>query len=113
MNKLSKIINDLDYEELKLIKKDLELGNIEKLVTIKIKEHEGVKSIICPVCHTIIQNPDDGAFTLFFGPAGFRKKASFCATDCLEYFINHIKNLSYNSIKKGEEDSTFRNNTNI
>ena len=28
------------------------------------------------------------SLTLIFGPKGLRKKASFSATDCLEYFLN-------------------------
>jgi hypothetical protein len=36
---------------------------------------------------------------LIFGPKDFRKKASFCALDCLEYFIEKIKKE-----KKAKED---------
>jgi hypothetical protein len=89
MNKLSKLISELDEEDLKLIQKDLEAGNLDKLISQKIREKTQADfNKVCPVC----QAPtDEESITLIFGPKGLRKKASFCALDCLEYFINRIK----------------------
>jgi len=89
MNKLSKIIDDLDENELELIKRDLEAGHIEKLINQKINEKkEQDFNKVCPVCQTPI---DEDSLTLIFGPKGLRRKASFCALDCLQYFVNKIK----------------------
>jgi hypothetical protein len=89
MNKLNKIINSLDEDELKLIKKDLQAGNIEKLINKKLQEIiETDFNKVCPVCQNQVGEEN---LTLIFGPKGFRKKASFCALDCLEYFLNKIK----------------------
>jgi hypothetical protein len=89
MNKLTRMINELDEEDLRLIKHDLEAGNIEKLINNKIHEKRlSDLNKVCPVCQTPI---DEESLILIFGPKGLRKKASFCAIDCLEYFIERIK----------------------
>jgi len=90
MNKLSEIINNLSYDELKKIERDLTEGHIEKLLKQKINQLD-TSSRICPVCYKEIKDTNE-AFILTFGPPDFRKKASFCALDCLEFFINQIKN---------------------
>lgn len=89
MNRLAKIIKNLDENEIKLIKKDLELGNIERLINNRLFEiREADINRVCPVCNAPI---GDEGLTLIFGPKGLRKKASFCALDCLEYFLNKMK----------------------
>ena len=100
MNRLAKLIESLDETDLKLIKKDLEFGNIEKLVDRKLKEREETDfNKVCPVCQTPIGEEN---LTLVFGPKGLRKKASFCALDCMEYFLNKIKKT------KAENDADNR-----
>jgi hypothetical protein len=89
MNRLANLIANLDEENLNLIKKDLEAGNIERLINKKLQEKkEKDFNKVCPVCQAPIEEEN---FTLVFGPKGLRKKASFCAMDCLEYFLNKIK----------------------
>ena len=89
MNRLARIIESLEEEDLNLIKKDIEEGNIEKLINKKLQEKkEADQNSVCPVCQT---PSNDESLTLIFGPKGLRKKASFCALDCLEYFLNRIK----------------------
>lgn len=89
MNKLSKIIIDMDEAELRQVKQDIEEGNIQRLVnqTLAARQEDNPNKV-CPVCHAPIT---DTAETLVFGPAGLRKKASFCAFDCLEFFITRLK----------------------
>lgn len=89
MNKLARILENLDEKDLALLKKDLEAGNIEKLINKKIQEKKEANfNKVCPVCQAPIGAE---SLTLIFGPTGLRKKASFCALDCLEYFLNKIK----------------------
>ncbi len=89
MNELSKLIKNLGKKELELIKKDLEAGNIERLINQKLQEKkQEEQNRTCPVCQAPI---GEDCITLIFGPKGLRKKASFCALDCLEYFINYVK----------------------
>jgi hypothetical protein len=97
MNKLARLINELDEEDLDLIRKDLEAGNLDRLIRQKLREKQDHdQNKVCPVCQSPI---DDESLTLIFGPKDFRKKASFCALDCLEYFIEKIKKE-----KKAKED---------
>jgi len=89
MNRLAKLIESLDEEDLQLIKKDMYAGNIERLINKKLQEKkEADFNKVCPVCQTSI---GDEGITLIFGPSGLRKKASFCAQDCLEYFLTKLK----------------------
>lgn len=89
MNKLNDVISSLNYEDLKKIEKDLNEGHISKLISAKLKKMDQNKKV-CPVCYKDIPEGEE-AFTLMFGPSDFRKKASFCALDCLEFFISQIK----------------------
>lgn len=89
MNRLAKLIESLSKEDLTLVKKDLKTGNIERLINKKIQEKKQADfNKVCPVCQTQIR---EGSLTLTFGPNDLRKKASFCALDCLQYFLNRIK----------------------
>ncbi len=99
MNKLARIINNLNYKELLLIKKDLETGNIERLINKRIEELSPTKSKTCPVCGAEIKNDN---YTLIFGPEDFRKKASFDGRDCLEYFLYKLKKQEEKTKKKEE-----------
>jgi hypothetical protein len=109
MNKLTKIISELSYDELKLIKKDLSEGNMEKLINLRLKNFEEERvGTVCPICNAQISDPDNGAFTLIFGPKDFRRKATFDGADCMEYFIEHLKKISSKKIRKdGEENGAF------
>jgi hypothetical protein len=100
MNKLARIINELGEEDLNLIKKDLEEGNIQRLVNEKLREHkEADWNKVCPICHSAIS---DDSFVLIFGPKDLRKRASFCAVDCMEYFLQRIKEQKVKNIRKLE-----------
>jgi hypothetical protein len=89
MNRLAKLIESLDDDDLRLIKKDLQAGNIDRLINKRLQEREEADlNRVCPVCQSPIGEEN---LTLVFGPKDLRKKASFCALDCLEYFLNRIK----------------------
>jgi hypothetical protein len=88
MNKLAELIRSLPPEDIILIKKDLDEGNIGRLVTERIAELE-LPQRVCPVCNTPLD--DDAPYVLYFG-TGVRKKARFDALDCLQNFIeNELK----------------------
>ncbi|MBN2142736.1 hypothetical protein JW711_05405 [Candidatus Woesearchaeota archaeon] len=100
MNKLKGFIEHLDESELRFVKRFIEKGEALKLVDQKIVEKRSEEwNRICPVCNSLISND---SITLIFGPEDFRKKASFCATDCLEYFIQKLKQNKNDSIQKVE-----------
>ncbi|PLW80076.1 hypothetical protein C0585_04120 [Candidatus Woesearchaeota archaeon] len=89
MNKLKSLIEGLPLEELQLLELDYKAGNIEKLINNKLKAFNEGGNKICPVCHA--ETSIDDGYALTFGPKGFRKKAVFCATDCLEYFLSKMR----------------------
>ena len=89
MNKLAKLIDNLSEKDLNLIRTDLKAGNIERLINKRIKEKkEEDSNKVCPVCNSPTKEEN---VTLIFGPKGLRKKASFDGVDCLEYFLDKVK----------------------
>lgn len=89
MNKLAKIINQLSHEDALLIKKDLDKGNIDKLIDKRIKEAAAQRISLCPVCSTPVKEGE--GIHIQFGPSDLRKKATFDGVDCLEYFLTCLK----------------------
>ena len=89
MNKLSKIIEGMNLEELKKIKKDLDAGNIDKLLKKQIKEARKEQIAYCPVCSAKVKEGE--GLHLQFGAPDFRKKATFDGVDCLQYFLERLK----------------------
>ena len=89
------VIDILDYNELMRFKSDLDSGAIaikrllEDRIKRKLKEHEK----ICATCSNNLNFYKTNNYTLIFGPDDFKKKASFCGLDCLEYFITKLKEL--------------------
>jgi hypothetical protein len=90
--KVRNIIPDLDYTDLLKLKKDLKSGGVElkKIVDAQIKKKEAESQKICVTCHNTINLNDPKVLTLIFGPPDFKKKASFCAKDCLDYFVKSL-----------------------
>jgi ferritin-like metal-binding protein YciE len=81
------------YEDLQTVLQDIEEGGENTKETIKevLKEiEEQVEQ--CATCGQMIE-PERNSFILEFGPNEIRKEAHFCAIDCLQYFVKHIKDL--------------------
>ena len=93
----------LDYNELMRFKTDFDSGAItlkkllEEKIKSKLKEHEK----ICATCSNTLNFYKTNNYTLIFGPDDFKKKASFCGLDCLEYFIIKMKEMK----EKPKEDN--------
>ncbi len=92
MNSYS-FIHKMGDQELYTLRRELERGRDEMLhaVTEQIRIREAQHQRICATCNSIIDDKSDTNFTLIFGPADLRKRATFCAFDCLEYFFAGIK----------------------
>ena len=86
MNKLAELIRKLPQEDLLLIKRDLDDGNIDRAIAERLAELEFPQKV-CPVCNSPLD--DDAPYVLYFG-TGIRKKARFDALDCLKFFIEDI-----------------------
>ncbi|MEM2131095.1 MAG: hypothetical protein QXR96_01100 [Candidatus Woesearchaeota archaeon] len=94
MNKLVGIIDSLDYNELKLIQKDLIEGNLAKLINARLKDFENKKESFCPICGSEL-NEENAKFILIFDTSSSKKKAFFDEIDCLSFFIEKLKNNLY------------------
>ena len=98
MGKLNNIISSMNYGELKAIEKDLYEGNIARLIKHRKSGFEHLFSEkICPTCGNSIKE-NEAPFKLVFGPADFKKKASFCGLDCLSFFVKKLENQT-NEVK--------------
>lgn len=102
LEKINEEIQDWEYHELKELQKEFKNGSqaLSKIVSKKIKEYESETGNICPVCNSIINNTKPESFTLIFGPDNLKKKASFCALDCLQYFISRLKEFSKKKVEQ-------------
>ena len=88
MNKLVKIIGELGIEDLKLLQKDLQAGNIDRLIRTRLEQLEQCKT--CPTCGREL-SPEQQKFAIEFGPRDLRQKAYFDEYDCLDYFLKEIQ----------------------
>ncbi|MBU1204959.1 MAG: hypothetical protein KJ968_01055 [Nanoarchaeota archaeon] len=92
--KLREIVDNLEHEDLIKLQKDLEEEggiHIKKLISDKIQQLEDSEKAVCAVCGNPINPYYTEHYKLIFGPRDFRKKASFCALDCMEYFLKDLK----------------------
>ncbi len=86
MNRLAELIRSLPVKDIELIKKDLEEGNISKVISERMAELE-MPQKVCPVCNLPLD--DNAEFVLYFGKS-IRKKARFDGKDCLNYFLKTL-----------------------
>jgi len=95
MYKVREIVGGLDHDELVKLKKDLDKGAVhfKKLIEFQIEQNEKMHESYCSTCQSRIDPYSTTNFTLIFGPDDFKKKATFCAQDCLEFFLQKIKRI--------------------
>jgi len=105
MYRFEKFLSTLEHYELVKLKHEIEKGHTDVVKEIRenIKDLEKRHSSICTTCSNTLDLYNTNNYTIIFGPDDFRKKASFCGLDCLEYFF--IK------LKKMKKD--FRNSNNL
>ncbi|MFW6378448.1 MAG: hypothetical protein ACOCZV_00330 [Nanoarchaeota archaeon] len=89
MNKLARLIEEMPLEDLKKLKKDVDEGNMKRLIEKRLREEKRKQRLSCPVCSTQVKEGE--GVTLYFGSKGLRKKATFDGIDCLEYFLDRLK----------------------
>lgn len=105
--KLNDAIGSLDYDDLVNLHEDLKKGGhaLRRMVTGKILEKEKEHGKHCAVCQSEIDPHSTTNFTLLLGPEGLRRKASFCAIDCLKYFISNIEKRKAELKKNDRKDN--------
>lgn len=99
--RLRDIVQNLEHEDLVKMMKDIDVTggiHLKNLLKAQIKENEKQHEQFCSTCAGKLDPNSTNNFTLIFGPDDFKKKASFCALDCMEYFLENLK-----KIKKGED----------
>jgi hypothetical protein len=110
--RLKDAISSVDYDELVDLHEDLENGATaaKQLVkdTILAKEKELGK--FCHVCQSEIDLHSTHNYTLLLGPEGLRRKASFCALDCLKYFLSDIERRQEDIKRRQTEKKDQDNN---
>ena len=96
------IVSSLEYEELVELQRDLFNGarGTRQVVSNKLKEITATESRTCGTCGESINLRDASEFTLILGTSSMKKRASFCALDCLEYFAANLKQLSSKNVQK-------------
>jgi hypothetical protein len=101
-NMLRDVVGTLEHSELMRMRKDIENGGIQirKLIEAQIRENERQHELFCTVCSSDIDPRSHTSFTLMFGPDGFKKKATFCAEDCLKYFLTNLENMRAGAYKQ-------------
>ena len=105
MSNFIKFLDELNDDELYEFEKDLKSGTIHKFIEQK-KEYFKVKDKTCSVCGNSV---DEDCLVLVYGDprTSIRRKAHFCGTDCMEYFVNkniRKNNDSHKSERKTEQE---------
>ena len=96
------VIELLGYDELLRVKDDLNKGgdSIRILVDNKIKDEIKKKNEFCTICAAKIEDDSHTRFNLKFGSREMERQLSFCAVDCLEYFLGGLKKANQKYEKK-------------
>jgi hypothetical protein len=103
MEGIKEAIDDLSYNELRELERNLKTGMMKSLVKEKIEEIDRRNARVCATCGKPLDAFSLTNFSLMFGPEDFKKRASFCAFDCLEHFIGRLKKL-HQKFNEGEND---------
>ena len=104
MYRFRQFLGSLEHYELNALKQQVEKGKLDivKEINEKIKEHEKQHAKDCATCSNSLDPYNTNNYTIMFGQEDFKKKASFCGIDCLEYFLSNLK-----KIKKGDGKTEF------
>ena len=96
MFRFKKFLSTLEHYELVKLKQEIKKGNldIEKEIQGHIKDLEKKHAKSCTTCSNSLDPYNTNNYTIIFGPDDFKKKASFCGLDCLEYFTIKLKQIS-------------------
>ncbi|MEK6886493.1 MAG: hypothetical protein AABW88_01555 [Nanoarchaeota archaeon] len=93
-HKFKEFLENLDYNQVLDLKKQFKEKDsmIKEVLTNHIDVIERINSRVCATCGNQL-NSETKNLSLHFGPEDFKKKASFCAFDCLEFFLQQLKSI--------------------
>jgi hypothetical protein len=99
--KFKEFLETLDYHEVLEFQKQLKEkeSTVRKVLSDHINVIERINARVCATCGNELQLQSKN-LTLHFGPESFKKKASFCAFDCLEFFLDQLKTLELKKEKQ-------------
>ena len=99
MYRFKEFLDSLEHYELVKLKQDMDKGSLDisKAIQEKIREHEKKHAKFCITCSNSLDSYNTNNYTLIFGPDDFLKKASFCGLDCLECFLENLKEIKRGS----------------
>jgi len=102
MYRFKQFLSMLEHPELVKLRQHIEKGDLDvaKEIKKKIIEREKKHAKYCAACSNDIDPFNANSYTLMFGTEDFKKKASFCGLDCLEYFLINLKQM-----KKGDNSA--------
>ena len=102
--KLIDFVGALEYEDLIELQRDLFKGGstIKQAVSGKLKEITSKEIRTCGTCGGPINLRMANEFTLLFGPPDMKKRVSFCAIDCMEYFTTSLKRISAKKVQSNQ-----------
>ncbi|MBI2176317.1 hypothetical protein HYU40_03115 [Candidatus Woesearchaeota archaeon] len=104
--RVSEVIAMLNYEELVDLQRDLFGGGttIKQVVNNRIREVNDSQTRVCATCGNTVNLSLNHEYTLIFGPKDLKKRASFCAVDCLEYFFVQLKSISEKRLQSSKQE---------
>ncbi len=104
MQKLKDFVLGWSYYDIKSMQHDLQGGGKKTLSIVNdiLQSYEEKENAVCVVCGNPIFEPDENTYTLIFGHKDLRKRASFCAQDCMEYFFKDLREKRKKQIIKSE-----------
>ena len=100
--KFKEFLENLDYNELLEFQKQMKEGNstVKEVLTNHVDVVEKINSRVCATCGNQLDMTTKN-LALHFGPENFKKKATFCAFDCLEFFLTQLKDIEIKKEKDG------------
>ena len=101
---VKEFVEAVDEDELYKLQYDLTKGSIglKQLVEEKLKKVENEPKKNCAVCGEELVDKE-GTFSLIFRHEKLKKKASFCALDCMEFFVGKLKKAK--TIEAGQKEA--------
>ncbi len=99
--KFKEFLETLDYNELLEFQKQVKERSsvMRQLLDDHINVVERINARVCATCGNELGMQTKN-LTLHFGPEDFKKKASFCAFDCLDFFLDQLKSIEMKKEKK-------------
>ena len=98
---LKDIIGLMDFRELVKLRSDIDSGAIylRQIVEENIREKKEKHNKFCMPCGNRVNPYLPSNFTLVIGAEDDQRKASFCALDCIQYFLEHANKVQEEEVQ--------------